>query len=269
MARAARHGPRARRARSRRRTGPATWAAPSATICCTFRSATSTSQRGFARRRSSSGWKPRKSEPFRRESIMARSRPSAAATRIEVTSLRRDVATDGRRATIAFTDDWKEDAARRDFTINALSADPRTGEVYDYFGGTDDLIARRVRFIGEPLERIAEDHLRILRFFRFHARFGAGAPDADALSRLRRRARTTSWPCRASGSPTNCSSCSPCPILRRPWRSCSITRILRPVLPEIERSRPGAAGCPCGDRGTGRHSLRPASPPCRAPSAGP
>jgi poly(A) polymerase len=101
---------------------------------------------------------------------------------IEVTSLRRDVATDGRRATIAFTDDWKEDAARRDFTINALSADPRTGEVYDYFGGTNDLLARRVRFIGEPLERIAEDHLRILRFFRFHARFGAGVPDADALA---------------------------------------------------------------------------------------
>ena len=107
---------------------------------------------------------------------------------IEVTSLRRDVATDGRRATIAFTDDWKEDAARRDFTINALSADPRTGEVYDYFGGTEDLVARRVRFIGEPLERIAEDHLRILRFFRFHARFGAGAPDADALAACAARA---------------------------------------------------------------------------------
>jgi poly(A) polymerase len=107
---------------------------------------------------------------------------------IEVTSLRRDVATDGRRATIAFTDDWKEDAARRDFTINALSADPRTGEVYDYFGGKDDLLARRVRFIGEPLERIAEDHLRILRFFRFHARFGAGAPDADALAACTARA---------------------------------------------------------------------------------
>lgn len=107
---------------------------------------------------------------------------------IEVTSLRRDVATDGRRATIAFTNDWKEDAARRDFTINALSADPRTGDVYDYFGGTDDLLARRVRFIGAPLERIAEDHLRILRFFRFHARFGAGAPDADALAACTARA---------------------------------------------------------------------------------
>lgn len=100
---------------------------------------------------------------------------------VEVTSLRRDVSTDGRRATVAFTDDWEEDAARRDFTINALSADPATGEIHDYFGGLDDLAERRVRFIGEPLERIAEDHLRILRFFRFHARFGEGEPDADAL----------------------------------------------------------------------------------------
>jgi poly(A) polymerase len=69
---------------------------------------------------------------------------------VEITSLRRDVSTDGRRATVAFTDDWQEDAARRDFTINALSADPETGEVFDYFGGLDDLVARRVRFIGDP-----------------------------------------------------------------------------------------------------------------------
>lgn len=106
----------------------------------------------------------------------------------EVTTLRRDVATDGRRATVAFTDDWREDAARRDFTINALSADPLTGELFDYFGGLADLDARRVRFIGDPLERIAEDHLRILRFFRFHARFGAGEPDAAALDACTARA---------------------------------------------------------------------------------
>ena len=105
---------------------------------------------------------------------------------VEVTTLRRDVSTDGRRATVAFTDDWKEDAARRDFTINALSADPGTGEIFDYFGGLDDLEARRVRFIGDPLQRIAEDHLRILRFFRFHARFGAGEPDARGARRLHR-----------------------------------------------------------------------------------
>jgi poly(A) polymerase len=107
---------------------------------------------------------------------------------VEVTSLRRDLSTDGRHATVAYTDDWQEDAARRDFTINALSADPITGELYDYFGGLDDLAARRVRFIGEPLERIAEDHLRILRFFRFHARFGSGEPDTAALAACTRRA---------------------------------------------------------------------------------
>ena len=107
---------------------------------------------------------------------------------VEITSLRRDVSTDGRRATVAFTDDWQEDAARRDFTINALMADPQTGEIYDYFGGLEDLKARRVRFIGEPLERIAEDHLRILRFFRFHARFGSGELDQPALEACAKRA---------------------------------------------------------------------------------
>jgi poly(A) polymerase len=107
---------------------------------------------------------------------------------VEVTTLRRDVATDGRRATIAYTEDWREDAARRDFTINALLADPKSGEIFDYFGGEEDLAARRVRFIGEPLSRIAEDHLRILRFFRFQARFGAGPPDAAALEACAARA---------------------------------------------------------------------------------
>lgn len=106
----------------------------------------------------------------------------------EVTTLRRDVTTDGRRATVAFTDDWREDAARRDFTINALSADPLTGEIFDYFGGLDDIERRRVRFIGDPLQRIAEDHLRILRFFRFHARFGAGEPGAEAVDACSARA---------------------------------------------------------------------------------
>ncbi len=108
-------------------------------------------------------------------------------TVIEVTTLRRDVATDGRHATVAFTDDWREDAARRDFTINALYADPVTGEVIDYFDGLADLDARRVRFIGDPLQRIAEDHLRVLRFFRFLARFGE-APDAEGLAACTARA---------------------------------------------------------------------------------
>ena len=111
-----------------------------------------------------------------------------AGTPVEVTTLRRDVATDGRRATIAYTDDWREDAARRDFTINALSADPVGLAVHDYFGGEEDLEARRVRFIGDPLTRIAEDHLRILRFFRFFARFGRGEADGEALAACAARA---------------------------------------------------------------------------------
>jgi poly(A) polymerase len=91
---------------------------------------------------------------------------------IEITTLRRDVSTDGRRATVAFGTDWQEDAARRDFTMNALYADPLDGQLYDYFGGLADLAERRVRFIGDPDQRISEDHLRILRYFRFTARFG-------------------------------------------------------------------------------------------------
>ncbi|QNE31378.1 CCA tRNA nucleotidyltransferase [Sphingomonas sp. NBWT7] len=108
----------------------------------------------------------------------------SAGTVVEVTTLREDVETDGRHATVAFTDDWQADAARRDFTINALYADPLTGAVFDYFGGLDDLAERRVRFIGDPYRRIAEDHLRILRFFRFHARFGdvIDRPGLDACT---------------------------------------------------------------------------------------
>jgi poly(A) polymerase/tRNA nucleotidyltransferase (CCA-adding enzyme) len=107
----------------------------------------------------------------------------AAGRGFEVTSLRRDVATDGRHAVVAFTDDWEEDAARRDFTINAMSA-ARDGVVYDYFGGRQDLAAGRVRFVGEAGQRIAEDYLRVLRFFRFYARFGRGAPDAAAVAAI-------------------------------------------------------------------------------------
>ncbi len=98
----------------------------------------------------------------------------------EVTTLRRDVETYGRKAKVAFGRDWAADAERRDFTINALSA-TADGRVYDYVGGAADIAARRVRFIGEPSARIAEDYLRILRFFRFHAWYGAGVPDAAGL----------------------------------------------------------------------------------------
>ena len=102
----------------------------------------------------------------------------------EVTTLRRDVETDGRHARIAWTDDWREDAARRDFTINAMSMLPG-GQVFDYFGGADDLAAGRVRFVGEAARRVAEDYLRVLRFFRFQARYGRGEPDPEAVAAVR------------------------------------------------------------------------------------
>ena len=100
----------------------------------------------------------------------------------EVTTLRQDVETYGRHAKVEFGRDWRADAERRDFTINALSA-ARDGAVYDYVGGLADLAERRVRFIGDPARRIAEDYLRILRFFRFHAAYGPGGhPDAQGLA---------------------------------------------------------------------------------------
>jgi poly(A) polymerase len=118
----------------------------------------------------------------------------------EVTTLRRDVETDGRHAKVAFGRDWRADAERRDFTINAFSV-TRDGAVYDYVGGLEDLAARRVRYIGDPNKRIAEDYLRVLRFFRFHAAYGtsdhpdragleaciAGRDGLDQLSRERVR----------------------------------------------------------------------------------
>ena len=103
---------------------------------------------------------------------------------VEITTLRRDVETDGRHAIVAFTDDWREDAARRDFTINALSL-TRDGTVFDYFGGLADLRAGRLRFVGDPAARVAEDYLRVLRFFRFFARYGATPPDEATLTALR------------------------------------------------------------------------------------
>lgn len=109
---------------------------------------------------------------------------------VEITTLRHDVSTDGRRATVAFAGDWRDDAARRDFTINALYADPHTGEVFDYFGGLDDLADRRLRFIGDARQRIREDHLRILRYFRFQARFGSQPADTEAEDACRELAAT-------------------------------------------------------------------------------
>jgi poly(A) polymerase len=98
----------------------------------------------------------------------------------EVTTLRRDVATDGRHATVEFTDDWREDALRRDFAMNALYCDSN-GNITDYTNGYADILTQKVRFVGAPAKRIKEDHLRILRFFRFHAHYGRGKLDAEGL----------------------------------------------------------------------------------------
>jgi len=105
----------------------------------------------------------------------------AAGRPFEITTLREDVETFGRHAKVAFGRDWKRDAERRDFTINALSV-ARDGALYDYVGGLRDIDERRVRFIGDAASRIAEDYLRILRFFRFHAAYGEGAPDPEGVA---------------------------------------------------------------------------------------
>ena len=158
---------------------------------------------------------------------------------VEVTTLRRDVATDGRRAVVAYTDDWQEDAARRDFTINALFADPNDGAIFDYFGGLPDLEQRHIRFIGDPLERIAEDHLRILRFFRFHARYGAGEPDGPALDACTARANDLMALSRERIADELLK------LLGLPDPSVTVAimldrTVLRPVLPEIEAKRSAA-----------------------------
>jgi poly(A) polymerase len=173
---------------------------------------------------------------------------------VEVTTLRRDVATDGRRATIAYTDDWREDAARRAFTINALFADPATLEVHDYFGGEADLAERRVRFIGNPLTRIAEDHLRILRFFRFFARFGAGEADGEALAACAARANDLMALSRERIADELTKLLAlPAPVAA--VRLMVDHGILRPVLPEI-----GADGVDRLDRLVRREAEAGAAP---------
>ena len=135
----------------------------------------------------------------------------------EVTTLRRDVETDGRHAVVAFTDDWRADAARRDFTINAMSM-TRAGEVFDYFGGIADLRAGVLRFVGDPATRIAEDYLRILRYFRFFARYGERPRrfrGAGGDPRRRARARQTVGRTRVErAGPHACRARSAC----RRWR---------------------------------------------------
>lgn len=151
---------------------------------------------------------------------------------VEITTLRRDVSTDGRRATIAYTDDWREDAARRDFTINALYADPLTGAISDYFGGIADLEARRLRFIGDAAARIAEDHLRILRYFRFLARYGDNELDSSAYDACVSAANSLMALSReriADELLKLLGVAAPVPALRLMIEG----GILRPVLPEV------------------------------------
>ena len=151
---------------------------------------------------------------------------------VEITTLRRDVSTDGRRATIAYTDDWREDAARRDFTINALYADPLTGAISDYFGGIADLEARRLRFIGDAAARIAEDHLRILRYFRFLARYGDNELDSSAYDACVTAANSLMALSReriADEMLKLLGVAAPVPALRLMIEG----GILRPVLPEV------------------------------------
>jgi poly(A) polymerase len=152
----------------------------------------------------------------------------------EVTTLRRDVATDGRRAVVAFSTDWKEDARRRDFTINALYVNV-DGEVFDYFEGLSDLTAKRVRFIGDAEMRIREDALRILRFFRFQARYGQADPDVlgyaacvarrnDLMALSRERVRDELLKLLGTANPV--------PVIDLMIRG----GIFQPVMPEIQTS---------------------------------
>ena len=123
----------------------------------------------------------------------------------EVTTLRHDVETDGRRAKVQYTDDWQADAMRRDFTMNALYCDSR-GKLYDFTNGYEDTLRKRIIFVGSPAKRIQEDYLRILRFFRFHARFGKGRAGQGRAWRLA-CAIARGWTgCRRSASARKCSS---------------------------------------------------------------
>lgn len=152
---------------------------------------------------------------------------------VEITTLRRDVSTDGRHATVAFSTLWEEDAARRDFTINALYADPRDLRVYDYFGGLADLAARSLRFIGEAEARIREDYLRILRYFRFQARFGSLPADMEAeaaCSALARGMKGLSRERIASELLALLSLPDPAPTVTR----MAELRVLREILPEAD-----------------------------------
>ncbi|GBQ14550.1 CCA tRNA nucleotidyltransferase [Swaminathania salitolerans] len=166
----------------------------------------------------------------------------------EITTLRRDVVTDGRHAQVAWTGSWEEDAARRDFTINALFCD-RFGVVHDYFGGRQDLLDRRVRFVGDPLRRIEEDALRILRFFRFDARFGTDRPDEEAMTAIAARVGLI------DGLSAERLASEILRILNGPHLMGTLHHMqqvgaLAPIVPDARLARLGhalAAGVPTGD----------------------
>ena len=149
----------------------------------------------------------------------------------EITTLRHDVESHGRHATVAFTDDWQADAARRDFTFNAMSCRP-DGTLFDPFDGQADLAAGRVRFVGAAADRIEEDYLRLLRFFRFQAHYGRGAPDPEGLAAAGRLAPEL---VRLSGERLRDEilkllvAPDPVPVLD----IMAAQRILAPILPEL------------------------------------
>ena len=152
----------------------------------------------------------------------------------EVASLRRDVVTDGRRAVVAWTRDWREDAARRDFTVNAMSASPE-GRLFDYFGGREDLAAGIVRFVGDPERRIREDVLRVLRFFRFTAVFGSlpGDPASlDAAVRLAPLMETLSGERLRAETLGLLAAPDPAPAAAL----MAARGVFRPILPAAERT---------------------------------
>ncbi|CAK0746993.1 putative tRNA nucleotidyltransferase/poly(A) polymerase [uncultured Gammaproteobacteria bacterium] len=159
----------------------------------------------------------------------------AGRSTFEITTLRRDLACDGRHAVVEFTDDWQADAARRDLTINALSCRP-DGTLFDPFDGAADLKAGKVRFISAAAERIEEDVLRVLRFFRFHARFGRGQPDAEALTACRvaaPRLATLSGE-RVRAELFKLLVLESCPAV---WRRMVNDGILTPLLPAATNTR--------------------------------
>lgn len=161
----------------------------------------------------------------------------AERTPFEITTLRRDVSTDGRNATVAFTDNWAEDAARRDFRLNALYADA-VGGIFDPTGaGVADAKAGRIVFVGDPATRIREDYLRILRFFRFFAWYGRGEPDAAALAACRQLATGMSRLSaeRVSGELLKLLAA---PDPRLAMRAMAESQVLSQILPE---ARPSAA----------------------------